>query len=100
MAVVLRLSRHGGHKNPFYHIVAADSRKPRDGQFIEKLGTYDPASQPSKIAVDAARAQHWYARGAVPSTTVAKLLKISKVKLERDRPKSGPTAKSKTKKSK
>jgi len=93
MAVVLRLQRHGGHARPFYHVVAADSRKPRDGQFIEKIGYYDPKHEPSQIVIKAERAQFWYERGAVPSTAVKTLLQRQNVKLERLRPKSGPTKK-------
>ena len=64
MAVSIRLQRRGTTHRPFYHIVAADSRAPRDGRFIEKLGYYDPKAEPSVIEVKTERVQHWYERGA------------------------------------
>jgi small subunit ribosomal protein S16 len=83
MAVHLRLSRHGTRNRPFFHLVAADHRKARDGRFIEKLGIYDPGKEPSLIDIKEERVQFWYGRGAHLSDTVAKLLKIKNVKLER-----------------
>ncbi len=74
MAVKLRLMRMGKKKQPIYRVVAADSRSPRDGRFIEILGTYEPRSEPSKVAIDNARAIHWLAEGAQPTERVAKLL--------------------------
>jgi small subunit ribosomal protein S16 len=65
----------GAKKNPFYHIVVADSRYPRDGRFIEEIGTYNPLVQPSEIKVDAERAQAWIKTGAQPTETVKALLK-------------------------
>ncbi len=79
MAVVLRLSRAGTHKAPFYHVVATDSRKPRDGRYIEDVGLYDPTRQPEKLELKAERVQHWLKNGAKPSQTVAMLLKRAKI---------------------
>lgn len=77
MAVRLRLMRMGKKKQPTYRIVAADSRSPRDGRFIEIVGTYDPRREPSAITVDNERAVDWLKRGALPTERVEKLLKIS-----------------------
>jgi small subunit ribosomal protein S16 len=79
MAVVLRLSRAGTHKAPFYHVVATDSRKPRDGKYIEDVGMYDPTRKPELIQLKAERIQHWLAAGARPSQTVAMILKRAKI---------------------
>jgi small subunit ribosomal protein S16 len=76
MAVKLRLTRVGSKKNPIYRIVAADSRSPRDGKFIEIIGRYNPQHDPSLIEVDEEKARKWLSNGAQPSGTVAKLLKI------------------------
>ncbi len=76
MAVKLRLTRVGKKKQPTYRVVAADSRSPRDGRFIEIIGTYAPRSEPSAIKIDAERALHWLNEGAQPSERVEKLLKI------------------------
>lgn len=75
MAVVLRLSRAGTHKAPFYHVVATDSRKPRDGRYLEDVGVYDPTQKPERIELKAERVEHWLKVGARPSQTVAMLLK-------------------------
>ena len=75
MAVVLRLSRAGTHKAPFYHVVATDSRKPRDGRNIEDVGVYDPTRRPEKIELKSERIEHWLKAGAKPSQTVAMILK-------------------------
>lgn len=75
MAVVLRLARAGAKKRPFYHVVAADSRRPRDGKFIENIGTYDPNFDPPKFQVDEDRWMHWTKVGAKPSDTVNELHK-------------------------
>jgi small subunit ribosomal protein S16 len=75
MAVKLRLMRMGKKKQPTYRIVAADSRSPRDGRFIEILGTYQPRHEPSIVEIDMDKAHHWLAQGAQPTETVAKLLK-------------------------
>jgi small subunit ribosomal protein S16 len=79
MAVVLRLSRAGTHKAPFYHVVATDSRKPRDGKYIEDVGLYDPTRKPELIQLKAERVQHWLKAGAIPSQTVAMILKRAKI---------------------
>lgn len=75
MAVKMRLHRMGAKKNPFYRIVVADSRYPRDGRFIEELGTYNPLKEPSEVKVDADKAKEWIAKGAQPTDTVKALLK-------------------------
>jgi small subunit ribosomal protein S16 len=77
MAVRIRLARHGAKKAPFYRIVVADARSPRDGAFIDRVGTYNPRTQPSKINVDVEKAQEWLGKGAQPTEQVRKLLKIS-----------------------
>ena len=73
--VKIRLRRMGAKKNPFYRIVVADSRAPRDGKFVEEIGTYDPLANPSAIKVDVERAQYWVKNGAQPTDTVKALLK-------------------------
>jgi len=73
--VKIRLRRMGAKKAPFYRIVVADSRYPRDGRFIEEIGTYDPRQEPAAINVDADRAQAWFKTGAQPTETVRALLK-------------------------
>lgn len=73
--VRLRLTRGGRHKRPFYRIVAADSRMPRDGRYIEVLGTYDPLKTPAAIAVKQERVLEWLKKGAQPSVTVHNLLR-------------------------
>ena len=75
--VKIRLRRMGAKKAPFYRIVVADSRYPRDGRFIEEIGTYDPLKTPAVINVDAERAQAWIKTGAQPTDTVRALLKKS-----------------------
>ncbi|MFQ5558746.1 MAG: 30S ribosomal protein S16 [Acidimicrobiales bacterium] len=77
MAVKLRLMRMGKKKQPTYRLVAADSRSPRDGRFIEIIGTYEPRQDPSVIKVDNERALHWLRHGAQPTERVEKLLRIS-----------------------
>ncbi len=77
MAVKLRLMRMGKKKQPTYRIVAADARSPRDGRFIEIVGTYDPRAEPSVIKVDNERAVHWLRHGAQPTERVQKLLSVS-----------------------
>ena len=77
MAVKLRLMRMGKKKQPTYRVVAADSRSPRDGRFIEILGTYQPRQEPSGILIDNAKVVKWLNVGAQPTETVQKLLKIS-----------------------
>lgn len=75
MAVKIRLRRVGAKKAPFYRIVVADSRFPRDGRFIEKIGYYNPMTDPSDVKVDAEKAKKWIANGAQPTDTVRTLLK-------------------------
>lgn len=75
MAVKIRLRRMGAKKAPFYRIVVADSRYPRDGRFIEEIGTYNPLADPSEVKVDADKAKQWIANGAQPTDTVKALLK-------------------------
>ncbi len=75
MAVKLRLTRVGSKKNPVYRIVAADSRSPRDGKFIEIVGRYNPQSDPSLIELNEERIRDWLSKGAQPSATVQRLLK-------------------------
>jgi small subunit ribosomal protein S16 len=79
VAVKIRLARHGAKKAPFYRIVVADSRSPRDGRFIDRIGTYNPRTQPSEIRVDAEKAREWLGKGAQPTDQVRKLLQVSGV---------------------
>ncbi|SER37451.1 30S ribosomal protein S16 [Neolewinella agarilytica] len=79
MPVRLRLQRHGRRKRPFYHIVAADARAPRDGKFIEKLGTYNPMTKPATIDLDRMAAYKWIMKGAQPSDTVRAILRFKGV---------------------
>lgn len=74
MAVKIRLARHGKKAAPFYHIVAADSRAPRDGKFIEKLGTYNPITNPATIELNFERALDWLMKGAQPTDTCRAIL--------------------------
>ena len=76
MAVKIRLRRMGAKKAPFYRIVVADSRYPRDGRFIEEVGYYDPTKEPSVIKIDEEKDKTWLANGAQPTDTVKALLKI------------------------
>jgi small subunit ribosomal protein S16 len=75
MAVKLRLTRIGSKKNPIYRVVAADSRSPRDGKFLEIVGRYNPQHDPSLIEFDEAKVKTWLDKGALPTASVAKLLK-------------------------
>lgn len=75
MAVKIRLRRMGAKKTPFYRVVVADSRYPRDGRFIEEIGTYNPLKNPSEFNVDAEAAKKWIANGAQPTDTVKALFK-------------------------
>ena len=79
MAVKIRLRKMGAKKAPFYRIVVADSRYPRDGRFIEEVGYYDPTKDPSVIKIDAEKAKKWLSNGAQPTDTVKALLKIEGV---------------------
>jgi small subunit ribosomal protein S16 len=76
LSVKIRLTRVGAKKQPYYRIVVADSRFPRDGRFIEKVGTYDPKTDPSTIEVDKDKALDWLKKGAKPTNTVQKLFDI------------------------
>ena len=75
MSVKIRLRRMGAKKAPFYRVVVADSRFPRDGRFIEEIGTYNPLTDPAEIKIDAEKAKKWMANGAQPTDTVKVLLK-------------------------
>ena len=77
MAVKIRLRRMGAKKAPFYRIVVADARYPRDGRFIEEIGYYNPMTEPFTVKVDAEKAKQWIANGAQPTDTVKELLKKS-----------------------
>ena len=79
MAVKLRLTRVGSKKNPIYRVVAADSRSPRDGKFIEIVGRYNPQTEPSTIELDEDRVRDWLSKGAQPSETVKRLLKAKNI---------------------
>ena len=79
MAVKIRLRRMGAKKAPFYRVVVADSRYPRDGRFIEEIGYYDPMKNPADIKIDAEKAQKWLNNGAQPTETVKALLKKSDI---------------------
>ena len=80
MAVKIRLRRIGAKKAPFYRIVVADSRYPRDGRFIEEIGYYDPTKEPTVIKVDAEKAKKWMANGAQPTDTVKKIFEKENIK--------------------
>ena len=75
--VKIRLARHGAKKRPFYRIVAADARAPRDGRFLERLGSYDPTQEPASIVIKHDRLQRWLQQGAQPTRTVARLIKTA-----------------------
>ena len=75
MAVKIRLRKMGAKKAPFYRVVVADSRYPRDGRFIEEIGTYDPTEEPALVNIDTAKADEWIKKGAQPTDTVKRLLK-------------------------
>ena len=79
MAVKIRLRRLGAKKAPFYRIVVADSRYPRDGRFIEEIGSYNPMTNPATVVIDAEKAKKWIANGAQPTETVRELLKKNEV---------------------
>lgn len=79
MAVRIRLTRLGRKKKPFYRIVVADSESPRDGKFLDIVGTYDPLQDPAKIEINDRKLQDWLTRGALPSTTVKSLIKKAAV---------------------
>lgn len=75
MAVKFRLTRFGGKKKPFYRIVVADERSPRDGRFIEKVGSYDPLTDPAQVILDKEKIKAWYEKGVRPTKTVENLFK-------------------------
>ena len=75
MAVRIRLARHGGKKRPFYRIVVADNEAPRDGKFLENVGTYNPLLDPAEVNLKTDRIKYWMRQGAKPSDTVRSLLK-------------------------
>ena len=79
MAVKIRLRRMGANKAPFYRIVVADSRYPRNGRFIEEIGYYDPAKTPVTVQIDAEKAKKWMSNGAQPTDTVRSLLKANNI---------------------
>jgi small subunit ribosomal protein S16 len=75
MPVKIRLARHGAKKRPFYRIVVAHSESPRDGKFLETVGTYNPLPDPAEVSLNSDRVKHWLGQGAVPTHTVKNLLK-------------------------
>ena len=77
MAVKIRLTRIGSKKNPIYRVVVADSRSPRDGRFIEIVGSYNPQTEPSHIELDEAKVKDWLAKGAQPTEPVSRLIKAA-----------------------
>ena len=83
MSVKIRLQRHGSKKRPFYFIVVADARSPRDGKFIQKLGTYNPLTIPATVQLDRQRALDWLQKGAQPTDTVRKILSYKGVMMKK-----------------
>ena len=79
MAVKIRLKRIGAKKAPFYRVVVADERSPRDGKFIEEIGYYNPLTEPAEIKIDAEKASKWISNGAQPTETVRTLLKKTEI---------------------
>ena len=75
MSVKIRLARHGAKKRPFYRIVVADNESPRDGRFLETVGTYNPLLDPAEVSLKTERIKYWINQGAIPSDTVKSLLK-------------------------
>ena len=75
MSVKIRLARHGATKRPFYRIVVAESESPRDGRFIEAVGTYNPLLEPAEVVLEQERVKYWIDQGAIPTDTVKSLLK-------------------------
>ena len=75
MSVKIRLARHGAKKRPFYRIVVADNKSPRDGRYLENVGTYNPLKEAAEVSFDADRVRYWMDQGAIPSDTVKSLLK-------------------------
>ena len=78
LAVKIRLARHGSKKRPYYRVIVADSRAPRDGKFIEEVGRYNPCVSPSMIKLDLEKIDEWVANGAQPTDTVARLIKTAR----------------------
>ena len=97
MAVRMRLTRLGDKKSPFYRIVVVDSRKARDGEYIEKIGHYNPLTQPEEIVIDEAKAKDWVSKGVQPTDTVKTLL-IRQGILEKPTKLSAPRTKTRKKK--
>lgn len=91
--VRIRLRRAGSKKNPIYRVVVADSRMPRDGRFIEMIGEYNPQHEPSLVKIDKEKALKWLEKGAKPSRTVAKLLKIANVRGDKQEKKAAESEK-------
>ena len=83
MAVKIRLSRAGARNRPYYRIIVADARSPRDGRFIELVGTYDPRTDPPRVTIKSDRIKHWVGKGAQPTRTVSQLLQ----RAQKDEPK-------------
>jgi len=75
MSVKIRLARHGAKKRPFYRIVVADNESPRDGRYLENVGTYNPLKDPAEVSFKEERVKYWIEQGAIPSDTVKSLLK-------------------------
>ena len=78
MSVKIRLRKHGGKKRPFYRIVVSDSRSPRDGKFIDQVGTYDPKAASGGVKIDREKVERWLKRGAIPTQTVSEIIKREK----------------------
>ncbi len=97
MAVKMRLTRMGDKKSPFYRIVVVDSRKARDGEYIEKVGHYNPTSQPAEIVIDEEKAKDWLSKGVQPTETVRNLL-IAQGVIEKPAKLSAPRTKTRKKK--
>ncbi len=97
MAVKMRLTRMGDKKSPVYRIVVVDSRKARDGEYIEKVGHYNPTSQPAQVVIDADKAKDWLAKGVQPTETVKALL-VSEGVIEKPTKLSAPRTKTRKKK--
>ena len=79
MPVKIRLARHGAKKKPFYRIVIADSDSPRDGKFLENVGTYNPLKDPAEVTLNPERVEYWIGQGAIPTNTVKNILKKEKL---------------------
>lgn len=84
MAVKIRLQRHGSKKRPFYRLVAADSRSPRDGRYLEIIGTYNPTTEPASVKIDSEKAYKWLNEGAKPTDTVKNLFTKAGINLSKE----------------